>query len=229
MAGFDVSRFVLLTIVIAAASYLLGSINSAIIVSRIVAGEDIRHHGSGNAGMTNMLRTYGKMPAMFTALGDFLKAVISVVFARILFYFAGYTLDSGFPVDAGYIAGLFVLLGHLFPAYFHFKGGKGVVTILGVMMIVNPIVFLITAVIFIPLVFITKIVSLGSVIGAVCYPVLTWFVLTALDRPPLYDTVCAVILAAIILLMHRGNISRLLSGTENKFGGKKPNHTNKED
>lgn len=206
-------------LVVALVSYLLGSINSAIIVSHIHAKDDVRRHGSGNAGMTNILRTYGKGPAVATAMGDFFKAVLAVLLGRLAFHLAGFPED--FPLDAGYIAGLFVLLGHLFPVYFRFKGGKGVMTTLGVILMVNPIAFLIIALIFVPLVFITKIVSFSSVLGAIVFPFVTWGVRYFQGREPLYDTISAGIIAVIILYMHRDNITRLLNGTENKFGQKK--------
>lgn len=213
--------FVLSFAIVAVISYLLGSINSAIIVSHFYAGDDIRKHGSGNAGMTNILRTYGKGPAALTALGDFLKAVIAVLLGRLVFYLAALTPQTGYHLDAGYVAGLFVMLGHLFPVYFKFRGGKGVMTTLGVILIVNPVAFLLIIIVFIPLIFATKIVSLSSVVGAVCYPFIIWGVLHFQGREPLYDTICAAVIAVIILYMHRSNIKRLLTGTENKFGMKK--------
>lgn len=199
-------------------SYLLGSLNFAIIISRLYARDDVRRHGSGNAGMTNILRTYGKGPAIGTALGDFGKAIAAIFISRLLFYLAGITL-----LDAGYLAGLFVLLGHLFPLYFRFKGGKGVMTTLGIVLATNPLVFLILAAVFIPLVFIVRIVSLVSILGAVCFPITTWIVQTLLGRDALWDTVCAAVIGLIIIIMHRENIRRLLNGTENRFGTPKQN------
>lgn len=202
---------------VAVISYLLGSINSAIIVSRVFAGDDVRKHGSGNAGMTNMLRTYGKGLATLTALGDFFKAVIAVGLGRAIFSLVALTV----PVDPGYLAALFVLLGHLFPLYFGFKGGKGVMTSLGAILMINPLAFLALAVVFVPIVFITRIVSIGSVLGAISFPFLTWGIRCLQHREPLYDTICAVIIAVIVLVMHRENIVRLLKGQERRFGGKK--------
>ena len=138
-------------------AYLLGSISFAIIVSRIYAHDDVRKYGSKNAGMTNILRTYGKMPAFFTLLGDFLKGVLAVVIGRWIFSIFGVT-----EFDAGYLAGFFALLGHLYPIYFGFKGGKGVLTSLGIILVVNPLVFFILLIIFLPVLFITRIVSLVS-------------------------------------------------------------------
>lgn len=204
--------FILAVIIVAAFSYLLGSISFAVIVSRVYAKDDVRKHGSGGAGMTNILRTYGKGPAVFTAVGDFGKGLLAVCLARLLFHRMGIEL-----VDAGYIAGLFVILGHLFPLYFGFRGGKGVMTTLGIILIVNPVVFLIVAVVFVPIVFATRIVSIGSLLGAIAFPFITWGMQVWRGRPALYDTICAAVIAVIILVMHRDNIKRLLAGTENKF------------
>lgn len=207
---------ILIILAVAVISYLFGSIMFAIIVSRVLKHEDVRDHGSGNAGMTNILRLYGKGPAVITAIGDFLKGVAAIVISRILFKHAGITF-----VDAGYIAGLFVLLGHVYPVYFGFRGGKGVMTTLGIILAVNPIVFLILAIIFVPLVFITKIVSISSIFGAIAFPVFTYIMAVLRDRPAALTTAFACVYTVVIVFMHRANIKRLLNGTENKFGQKK--------
>ena len=201
--------------------YLLGSLNAAIIVSRLLKGDDIRRHGSGNAGMTNMLRTYGKGPAALTALVDFLKAAAAILLARFLvgFYAAAYAVQLG--IDVGYIAGLGALLGHLFPLYFGFKGGKGAITALGVIFCLNPLVFAILVAVFVPLIFITRIVSISSIVGAASIPFLTWAVLAYQGKPPFFDSLFSGAIGLIIIVMHRENIRRLLNGTENRFGKKK--------
>ncbi|MFV0399745.1 MAG: glycerol-3-phosphate 1-O-acyltransferase PlsY [Oscillospiraceae bacterium] len=209
--------------VVALVSYLLGSINFAVIISRIYAGDDVRKHGSGNAGMTNMLRTYGKTPAILTAAGDFAKAVVAICLARfvifpLVFGLPGQNIDG---IDPGYVAGFFVLIGHIFPLFFHFKGGKGVMSSLGVLAVLDPIVFLAILVICLPIVFISRMVSLGSVTGAILLPIFTFIWRLIQGRNPAYDTVCAAVIAALVLFMHRENIGRLLKGTENRFGSKK--------
>jgi glycerol-3-phosphate acyltransferase PlsY len=206
----------LVILAVAVAAYLLGSVNFAIIVSRVHAKDDVRKHGSGNAGMTNILRTYGKGPAAVTALGDLAKTVIAIFLAKWIFTRAGVT-----DIDAGYIAGLFVILGHVYPVYFGFRGGKGVITTLGVMLVVNPIAFLIIVAIFVPLVFITKIVSLSSVLGAIFYPILTYALTYMQNGPIRYNTLFSALYALIVLAGHRDNIKRLLKGEENKFGKSK--------
>ena len=207
---------VLVILAISVLGYLLGSVNFAIIISRVYAKDDVRKHGSGNAGMTNILRTYGKGPAAITALGDLGKTVIAIYLAKWIFANAGMT-----EIDPGYIAGLFVILGHVYPVYFGFRGGKGVITTLGVMLIVNPLAFLIIVAIFIPLIFITKIVSLSSVLGAILYPILTYALTSIRGGALWYNTAFALLYAAIVLYGHRDNIKRLLKGEENKFGQKK--------
>lgn len=194
-------------------SYLLGSINFAVILSRSQHNDDVRNYGSGNAGMTNMLRTYGKWLATLTALGDFTKGLIAILISR-------YVIFPYFNVefmDAGYIAGLFVLIGHIFPIFFQFRGGKGVMTSLGVMLALDPIVFIIVVIICVPLIFITRIVSVASISGAVIYPLMTFIVRKIQHRPAVYDTAFAGIIGVIVLFVHRENIKRLLKGTENKF------------
>ena len=182
----------------AVVAYLLGSISSAVIVSRIYAHDDVRKYGSKNAGMTNVLRTYGKLPALFTLLGDFFKGVLAVVAGRLIFSVMGVT-----AFDAGYLAGFFALLGHLYPIYFGFKGGKGILTSLGIILVVNPLVFAILLIIFLPVLFVTLIVDL------------------CLRRPVLFDFLFALLFSVIVIWRHRGNIKRLLNGTEPRIGEKK--------
>ncbi len=206
----------------AAAAYLIGSVSFAVIISRLCAQDDVRTHGSGNAGMTNILRTYGKKLAVLTAVGDFGKGVVAVALGRIIFRLAA---DGAAPAlfDGGYIAGLFVILGHVFPLYFHFKGGKGVLTSLGVLMMLNPLVFSIIVILLVPFVFWVKIVSLASVIGFLIFPVLTTVVNLVSCRPYQFDLFFSLLISAMGIWMHRTNIKRLLNGTEYKFGAKKNN------
>ena len=189
-------------------AYLLGSISFAVIVSRIYAHDDVRKYGSKNAGMTNILRTYGKLPAFFTLLGDFFKGVLAVLVGRWIFSLMGVT-----AFDAGYLAGFFALLGHLYPVFFGFKGGKGVLTSLGIILVVNPLVLLILLIIFLPVLFIT---------GAMLYPFITLIVDLCLRRPVLFDFLFATLFSVIVIYKHRENIKRLLNGTERRIGDKKP-------
>lgn len=194
--------------------YLLGSFNFSIILSRL-RGDDVRAHGSGNAGMTNMLRTYGKLPAAMTFVGDFLKGTLAVVLGRL---FAGAALS----VYGGLFGALGVLLGHMFPLYFGFKGGKGVATGLGLLAALDPVSFLIVAVVFIPIAPVTGYVSLASVLGAGCFSFVLLarrWIQGAVDP---FEMAMAFLLGGIIVFNHRENIRRLLNGTERKFSGKKP-------
>lgn len=209
-------KFFLFAAIVALVSYLLGSVSFAVIVSRVGARDDVRNHGSGNAGMTNILRSYGKKMAAFTALGDFGKGVIAVALGRIIFSLAGIQ-----GVDAGYIAGLFVILGHLYPLFFGFRGGKGVLTSLGAAVIVSPIPFLVIAGIAVPTVFAVKIVSLISVIGFALYPFVVVAVDLLLHKPLWGELVFALIVSGLGIWKHRSNIQRLRAGTEYKFGQNK--------
>ncbi len=193
----------------AAAGYLLGSLNFALIVSKRLCNDDVREHGSGNAGLTNVLRVYGKKAALFTLLGDVLKAVVSVFIGACFF-----------GRETAFVSGLFCMIGHIFPLYFRFKGGKGVLTAITLILCLDPLVGLILLLLFAGIVWATKYVSLGSIICAMVYPIL----LNRLSGGQnLLITVCSFLIAALVVVMHKDNIKRLLEGKENKLslGGKK--------
>lgn len=208
-------RFWLIAALVAAVSYLIGSVSFAVIVSRIGAQDDVRIHGSGNAGMTNILRTYGKKLAFFTAIGDFGKGIVAVALGRMVF-----GLADIYSFDGGYIAGLFVILGHLYPLFFGFKGGKGVLTGLGVVLVLNWRVFLIITVLLVPVVFKIKIVSLTVLIGYTLFPIFTVLVDWWMGRNILFNLFFSLIISVIGIYKHRENIKRLRAGTEYKFGQK---------
>lgn len=195
--------------------YLLGSLSFSIILSKTFKGQDIRNFGSGNAGMTNILRTYGKKYAFLCGLGDFSKALVAVLLARLLFAWMG---QDAF--DPGYLAGIATMAGHLFPLYFGFRGGKGVLTGLGVMLALDPLTFVIVLAIALPLLFATRIVSLASITGAALYPIVTCVLRLVMSQPVLFDTFFAFLCGAVVIYMHRANIRRLLNGTEYRFGQK---------
>ena len=214
--------FVLLVIF---GSYLLGSINSSIIISKVLYRDDIRKHGSGNAGMTNMLRTYGKGAAGLTLLGDMLKTALAIVLAGLLFgfnYIGGVSVGDGFC----YVAGLFAVLGHIFPIYYGFKGGKGVLATATMALIVSPVPFLILFAIFVAIVWASRYVSLGSVTVAVLYPVVLhgYFIIRfsgAQHSMPGIAAFATIALAIIIVWCHRGNLQRISDRTERKISFKK--------
>lgn len=206
----------LILIAIAIVSYLIGSINSAIIVGKIKSsGDDIRNHGSGNAGATNALRTYGKSAAAFVVLGDCLKSAISCIIAIIVAYNTSLGVEN---VKLGiYAAGIGSVLGHNFPLYFGFKGGKGILVSVTALMFANWKIALVILIISILVMAITKYVSLGSVLGAVLFIVLPLIFET--DNIP-YLIFC-IILAVLAIYKHKTNIVRLIKGEENKISGKK--------
>ena len=208
-------------IIVAVIAYLIGSINFSVLISKKMAGFDVREKGSGNAGATNMLRSVGKKGAIFTLIGDCLKGVVAILFAIIVGKIAKNT-DKALLVQ---LAGIAVVLGHTFPIFFGFKGGKGVATSLGVLLMSNWQIGLICLVFAVVLMALTRMVSLGSCAAAVLFPVLTLFinqhytVLTDGKSGRVYF-VYSVILAIIVLYNHRSNIKRILSGTENKLSFK---------
>ena len=184
--------------------YLLGSINTAIIVSGVMYHDDIRNHGSGNAGFTNMMRNYGKKAAIITFVGDILKTVLAVLIGWCVF---GYL--------TAYIAGLACLIGHVFPVFYNFRGGKGVVCLATML---DWRLFLILLAIFIILVLGTKYISAGSVICAMLFPL----ILNRMnDTPFKMIEIIALAIAVIIVVKHRENIKRIFNGTESKFAFKK--------
>lgn len=190
------------------AAYLIGSINSAIIVSKIMLHDDIRKYGSGNAGATNALRTLGKKGAIPVVIGDLLKAVIAILFAKII------CSDSSLAV---YIAGIGVVLGHNFPIYFGFRGGKGILVSLVAILFADPKIGLIAAVSAILIMAITKYVSLGSISGAVIFLVLG----LTFRFGDVYFCIFAAIISLLAIIRHKTNIQRLLNGTESKLFVKK--------
>lgn len=209
-------------IIIAIIAYLIGSINFSILISKKKAGYDIRQKGSGNAGTTNMLRNLGKKYAAITLICDVLKGVVAIVIAIIVGNILGDT-NKALLVQ---IAGVAVVIGHTFPIFFGFKGGKGVATSLGVILMSNWQIGLICLVFALVLMVLTKMVSLGSCAAAVLFPVLTLFINTnytvlSEGKSGKVYLIYSILLAVIVLFNHRSNIKRILNGTENKVGSKK--------
>ena len=198
--------------IIAIIAYLIGSINFSVILSRKMAGFDVREKGSGNAGTTNMLRSVGKKAAAITLICDILKGVVAILIAMLM--------NKIFKDSNGallvQIAGVAVILGHTFPIFFKFKGGKGVATSLGVLIMSNWQIGLICLVFALILIILTQMVSVGSIAAAILYPVLTLFIPQNYIIPGNY-IIYSVILAVIIVFNHRENVKRLLSGTENRI------------
>ena len=205
-------------IIIAIIAYLIGSINFSILISKKKAGYDIRQKGSGNAGTTNMLRNLGKKYAAITLICDVLKGVVAIVIAIIVGNILGDT-NKALLVQ---IAGVAVVIGHTFPIFFGFKGGKGVATSLGILLLTNWQLGLICLVFALVLMALTRVVSMGSIAAAILYPILTLFVGGGhyiVESSGLGNGyfIYSVILAVIVIFNHRENIKRILSGTENKI------------
>lgn len=207
-------EYIIITII----AYLIGSINFSILISKKKAGYDIRQKGSGNAGTTNMLRNLGKKYAAITLICDVLKGVVAIILAIIVGNILGDT-NKALLVQ---LAGIAVVIGHTFPIFFGFKGGKGVATSLGILLMTNWQLGLICLVFALVLMALTRVVSMGSIAAAILYPVLTLFVggghyiveSTGLGNGYF---IYSVILALIVIFNHRENIKRILSGTENKI------------
>jgi len=199
-------------ILIAIIAYAIGSINFSVIISRKVAGFDVREKGSKNAGTTNVLRTVGKKAALITLVCDILKGVIAILIA----FFAGKIAKEANPAILVQIAAILVVVGHTFPIFFEFKGGKGVATSLGIIIIINWQIGLICLVFALALMAITRMVSLGSVSAAVLFPVLTLFIREHYIVGGNY-IIFGILLAALVVFNHRANIKRILEGKENKL------------
>lgn len=225
-------RYILLTVGFAflamVVGYLLGSINSAILISKTLYGDDIRKHGSGNAGLTNMLRTYGKKAAGLTLLGDILKTALAIVIGSILGgfgYWKGISLSYlTCELPLNYMAGFCAVIGHILPIYYSFKGGKGVLCTAAMALILTPLEFVMLLGVFVLMVWWSKYVSLGSVTVAVLYPIIvSGHIKVAFSNALPQNGVMALItilLAIIIVYCHRGNLQRISDGTERKLSFK---------
>ena len=214
---------ILAILISAVLSYLLGSFNSSILVVRLLKHQDIREFGSHNAGLTNTLRCFGKGCAALTLVGDLAKGIVAVLLSKGICELLGTGLTAQNDVHfIGYIAGIFAILGHVFPIYYHFKGGKGVLVGVSVFLGIDWKVFLCLIVIFAVVLAISKYVSLGSIIAAACCPVVTFLFQfwQRGDLPMWYlwlNTGLAALMGAWVIYLHRTNIQRLKAGNENKF------------
>ena len=213
---------ILIAVLTAAQAYLLGSVDTGILVSKYLYHDDVRNHGSGAAGMTNMLRTFGKKAAALTAAGDVLKGVAAVCIGRWLFGFL--------PADAAvspylgvYLTAILAVVGHTKPVYFGFKGGKGVLVAGGAILAIQPILLPVLTVVFLLCLVPTGMVSLGSVAMAALYPVLT-IIYGSLQGYAAGDMlVCAIgsgFMSGMVIYMHRANIQRIREGKEYRFGSR---------
>lgn len=198
-------------------SYLLGSINFAICISKAAYHKDIRDYGSKNAGMTNMMRTFGTKAAAVVLVGDIMKAVVSVALSMLLC-----------GIDVAYVAGISCIIGHCFPVFYNFRGGKGFATAAGMVLAAEPVVFLICLIIFVLVVAATKFISAGSIMAALFFPLILSMVYRWMGGISLAMAICSVFLAFFILFNHRANIARIIKGEEKKFRFKKSVPTDSE-
>ena len=207
-------------IIVAIVAYLLGSISFSVIISKKMAGFDVREKGSGNAGTTKVLRSVGKKAAVITLVCDVLKGVVAVLIALL----AGVIikdLDKALLVQ---LAGVFVIIGHTFPVFFKFKGGKGIATSLGVLLIINWQIGLICLVFALLLMALTRMVSVGSIAAAVLFPVLVLFInqnYIVAESSNWSYLIFSVVIAPLVIFNHRTNLKRIFTGTENKLSFKK--------
>jgi len=201
----------LLVLVYVLIPYLLGSINTAILVSKHFYHDDIRNYGSGNAGFTNVMRTYGKKAAIITFAGDILKTLAAILIGWCVF---GYL--------TAYIAGFACFLGHIFPVFYNFKGGKGVLCMATIMLMLDWRIFCTLLVVFVGIVMATKYISAGSVICAMMFPLM----LNRMNNTGIYMIeFVAIAIAVIVVIKHRENLKRIFNGTESKFKIKKSKET----
>lgn len=191
-------------LICAAIGYLLGNVQSGLIVGKLLAQQDIRNHGSGSSGATNALRVLGKRSALLTLLGDLLKGIIAAWLGKLI---------GG--LHGGMVAALAVTVGHIWPAFYGFRGGKGVVTSIGVMFVLLPGHAAMLLAAGVAVLLLTKIVSLGSIAGAI-----TLFVtgtISAIARRDGFMFFFVLLMTGIVLYAHRENIKRIRNGTENKI------------
>ena len=207
-----------LYIIMGLIAYAIGSVNFSVILSKRMAGFDVREKGSGNAGTTNMLRSVGKKAAAVTLICDILKGIVAIIIAIVL----GNIFNVENKSLLVQIAGIAVVVGHTFPIFFQFKGGKGVATSLGILLMSNWQIGLICLVFALVLMVLTRMVSVGSCAAAVLFPILTLFIKDnyIVSEGNSY-LIYSIILAVIVLFNHRANIKRILNGTENRISFKK--------
>ncbi|NBI67810.1 glycerol-3-phosphate acyltransferase [Pseudoflavonifractor sp. 60] len=199
--------------VIALTAYFLGCFNGAVIISNYILHDDIRTHGSGSAGLTNFYRTFGGPLTLGVILCDVLTAVLAVGFGAFVFYFILLVTRPDYMIFAKYWAGLWCLLGHMFPCMFRFKGGKGILSGGTIAIMLDWRLALLVWGGFLILAVLTRYVSLGSVFAAAAFPVGTWLFVS--HNPVMMAL--ALSLGGLVLYIHRANIHRLLTGTEHKF------------
>jgi len=188
--------------------YLVAAVPTGVVLTRLMGLEDVRTRGSGNIGATNVYRVAGKLPGILTLLGDILKGFLPLLAVK---YWLAPT-----PLQLG-VAGVVAIVGHCYPVYLRFKGGKGVATALGIFLVLDPQALVGGGLVFLAAVALTRYISLGSVLAAIAVPLFT-----LLFGRPLPMVLSACVIGALIVWRHRDNLRRLLDGTENRFGARPP-------
>ena len=206
-------------IIVAIIAYLIGSVNFSILISKKMAGFDVREKGSNNAGTTNVLRTVGKKAAAITLVCDILKGVVAILLAILIA-----KISSKNAALLAHIAAIEVVIGHTYPVFFGFKGGKGVATSLGILLLINWKIGLICLIFGVALIAITRMVSLGSISAAILFAILTIFIQDSYIASGNY-IVFAFMLTGFIMFNHRTNIVRIVKGEENRIACKKKEET----
>lgn len=192
------------------AAYLIGSIPTAVWLGKGIYGIDVREHGSGNAGTTNTIRVLGTRPGLIVFAIDMLKGLLAVC----LVHFSGYECGSEPFVNLQLLLGVCAVLGHIFPLYAHFKGGKGVASLLGIAIALSPLAALACFGVFVIVLIISKYVSLGSMLGGLTFPIM---IIGVLQIRIVSLMVFAVAVGVLLIITHRKNIVRLIHHEENKF------------
>lgn len=190
-------------------AYLIGSIPTAVLVSRRMFGIDIREHGSGNAGATNTFRILGKKAGIFVMIVDMLKGFVAVKLSLL----SGYAFGSEQIVNLQVFLGLFAVLGHIFPIWADFRGGKGIATLFGMIVAIQPAVAVSMVGVFMFMLYLTRYVSLSSIVASIAFPIMIFFIF---HEPELSYKLFAIATAFLVVLTHHKNINRLLQGNENK-------------
>ena len=203
-------------------SYLIGSVNFAVIFSKAFMKKDVRDIGSGNAGTTNIMRNGGFLPGALTFLCDALKGFVASFAGKLVFdYILGNT-DAAWalPIYGAYICGLACMLGHVFPVFFQFKGGKGVATSVGIFAVCSPVAIVLGLTVFAIVTLTSKYVSVASVTAAVTVVVCS-LIFRVSNAPIIPEIVMSVAMGLIVILKHIENMKRIIAGTESKIGDKK--------
>ena len=212
------SRPIIIAILVAIFAYLVGSINFAVIFTKLFIKQDVRDMGSGNAGTTNVLRVGGFLPGALTFICDALKGFVAAGAGKLVFVFLAQNMNADWAnaVYGAFLCGFLCMIGHVFPIFFQFKGGKGVATSVGIFAVCCPIAIALGLVAFATSTIITRIVSLSSLVATLVVVSLTivFYDNTALLWP---QALLTCLMGAVVILKHSTNIKRLLSGTEKKI------------